>query len=160
MRVLIVYAGRTGTTEKAAKILAQYFENASLRNLMETDANPDRDYDAVLIRSSVRNGLIEPKIRKWLVKHEKNLSGMRKGVFLCHAFMTESHEIIARNFPDEFIRDCEAIDSFGGEVDYSKLKLSERIALKSLFRKHPETESMVPCLVTDAIAAFAQKMKI
>lgn len=160
MRVLIVYAGRTGTTEKAARMLADCFEDASLRNLMETDANPDRAYDAVIIGSSVRNGQIEPKIRKWLVKNEAYLTGVRKGVFLCNAFMTESHTIIENNFPDAFIRDCEAVDSFGGELRYSRMKLADRIALKRLVRQHPETRTMVPCLITDAITEFAEKMKI
>jgi len=160
MRVLIVYAGRTGTTEKAAHMLADCFDDASLRNLMETDANPDRAYDAVIIGSSVRNGLIEPKVRKWLVRNEAYLTGVRKGVFLCHAFMTESHKIIEENYPDAFIRDCEAIDSFGGELHYERMKISDRMALKRLVRMHPETRTMVPCLVTDYITEFAEKMKI
>ncbi len=160
MRVLIVYAGRTGTTEKAARLLADCFEDPCLRNLRETDANPDRGYDAVIIGSSVRNGQIEPKIRKWLVKHENYLKGVRKGVFLCHAFMTESHDIIENNFPDAFIRDCEAIDSFGGELNYDRLGLSERMALQRQAKKHPEIRNMVPCLITDSITAFAEKMRI
>ena len=139
-------------------MLADCFDDASLRNLMETDANPDRAYDAVIIGSSVRNGQIEPKIRKWLVKHEAYLAGMRKGVFLCHAFMTDSHQIIEDNFPDAFIKDCEAIDSFGGELNYDRLKLSERMTLRRLVRRHPETRNMVPCLVTDSIMEFAEKM--
>ena len=70
MRVLIVYAGRTGTTERAAKRLAGEIPHSTLRNLNETGASPERDYDVVVIGSSVRNLEIEPAVRKWLIAHE------------------------------------------------------------------------------------------
>ena len=158
MRVLIAYAGRTGTTGKAARLLADCFGEASLRNLLETDATPER-YDAVVIGSCVRDGKIEPAVRKWLIRNEKTLSGMRKGVFLCNAFMNESQTVIRENFPEEFIEDCVVIDSFGGEVDFSKLRFSEKMALRKQLKHHPEMENMVPCLLTDTIAAFAEKIK-
>ena len=158
MRVLIAYAGRTGTTGKAARLLADCFGEASLRNLMETDATPER-YDAVVIGSCVRSGRIEPCVRKWLIRHEKTLSGMRKGVFLCNAFMNESQTVIRENFPEEFLQECVAVDSFGGEIDFSKLGFSDRITLRMQMKRHPELKNLVPCLMTDTIVTFAEKIK-
>lgn len=158
MRVLIVYAGRTGTTERAAKRLAAEIPHCTLRNLNETGASPERDYDVVVIGSAVRNLEIEPAVRKWLVTHERTLEGMKKAVFLCNAFLTDLPEIVSKNFPKPFLDECLAVDSFGGELPYERLGFSDRRTLKKLEKKHPETQVMVPCLLTDAIDTFAEKV--
>ena len=162
MQVLIAYAGKNGTTKKAAQLLAKEFEGATIRNLHEKVRAEAMRYDAVIIGSSVYRGLIDPTVRRWLIQNEKLLRGKRKGIFLCNAFLDETPDIIAANFPPALIDDCVACTSFGGEIPTSGLSFSDRMWLASHTRKRNRknkgTEDVVPCLMTDAIKTFADEI--
>lgn len=55
MKVLIAYAGKTGTTQRAVKLLSEQFSNVVLRDLTVGRPNPE-DYDAVIVGGSIRMG--------------------------------------------------------------------------------------------------------
>ena len=162
MRVLIVYAGRTGTCEKAARLLREAFgSGASLRDLRTEKAFPER-YDAVVAGSAVRSGQIEPAVRSWLMKNEKALREKKCGIFICNAFMEESASILRNNFPKAFLEECVAVESFGGEIHMEKLGFSDRMKLMSQMKRRRRIagdSSLIPCLLPDTIRDFAAQMQ-
>ena len=58
MKILIVYATRTGTAAKAAALLAEYFDGAAV--LISNKLPDPEGYDAVIFGSGIRNGGILP----------------------------------------------------------------------------------------------------
>lgn len=159
MRILIAYAGRTGTTEKAARMLAAYFEDADLRDLRRDHPIPSK-YDAVVVGSCVRSGKIEPAVRKFLIRHERELDEKKVGIFICNAFLDQVPSIIEKNFPELLVEQCVSVDSFGGEVDYSKLGFFEKLEANMSLKRLKEQGSVVlPCLLTDRIKVFADKIR-
>ncbi len=162
MHVLIAYAGRMGTTAKAARLLADHFdEGATLRNLHDRIRADAQRYEAIVIGSAVYRGKIDQDVRKWLIQNEKALQGKKKGIFLCNAFVEETPEIIAANFPPALLDDCEVVMSFGGEIPKSGLTASDRSWIERRLKKRSKTsrEDYMPCLQVDAIAAFAAQIQ-
>ena len=161
MHVLIAYAGKMGTTAKAARLLADHFdEGATLRNLHDRIRADANRYEAVVIGTAVYRGKIDPDVRKWLIQNEKALQGKRKGIFLCNAFVEETPEIIAANFPAALLDDCSAVMSFGGEIPESGLTASDRSWIEKRMKKRQKSGAdYMPCLQVDAIAAFAAQLQ-
>ena len=160
MRVLIVYAGRTGTTRKAAEWLAELVPGAVLRDLSESDPNPER-YDAVAVGCGIYRGLIPVCVRKWLIRNEEALLGIPTGLFICNAFLDEAPAIFARNFPQALLDSCVVIDSFGGEFHPELLGAIDRRYLQSKMRKHNKMTGHAetpPALSLENIIVFAKKL--
>ncbi|MGI6019860.1 MAG: flavodoxin domain-containing protein [Lachnospiraceae bacterium] len=158
-RVLILFSTRTGTTEKAAMLLAQYFKDADVRNIKNGRVTPER-YDIVIVGSYVRNGMVDPDVRSWLIKNEKALYRKSLSFFFCNAFIERAPSIMTENFPEAFIEECVCIDSFGGEINTGKLNFLEKLQLNSVMRKRKgRSRQMIPCLMTDRIEVFANTVK-
>ena len=160
-RVLIAYAGKRGTTERAAHFLASCFENASVRDLKKTDASPER-YDAVIVGSAVYRGAIEPQARSFLVRYENTLLGVPLGIFLCHAFAYEAPDLFRDNFPESLLESCVTYDSFGGTYDLSQMGVRERMWMNRHLRARSRQrgrEDLLTGLSDSSIRAFAERMK-
>ena len=159
MRYLIAYAGRSGTTQKAAHLLGEYFEDVDIKDLTRDYPNPSK-YDAVIVGSSIRRGRIENAARKFLIKHENVLSDKKLGLYICNVFLDQVPVIFEKNFPKQLLAECVCVDSFGGEVNYENLGLFERMAADFFLKNLKEQESVVlPCLMTDRIRIFSENMK-
>ena len=160
-RVLIVYAGRCGTTERAALLLASHFENASVRDLTKTDASPER-YDAVIAGSAVYRGLIEPAVRSFLIRYEKTLGSRPLGLFLCHAFTDEAPDIFRENFPQELLSSCVTYDSFGGSFDLASLGFRDRRWMNKHLKERSRlrgSENMLLGLSESSVRIFAERFQ-
>ena len=158
MRYLIAYAGRSGTTEKVARLLGEHFTDVDIKDLTRDYPNPAK-YDTIIVGSSIRRGKIENAVRKFLIKHENVLSEKRLGLFICNDFLDQVPTILEKNFPAQLLEECVCVDSFGGEVDSEKLGFFERMIANVALKKLKEQESiMLPCLLTDRIDIFADKV--
>ena len=62
LKVLIAYASKTGSAEKAAKLLGEHFADVTLRDLTVGSPNP-KDYDAVIVGGSIRMGTLHKDAR-------------------------------------------------------------------------------------------------
>ena len=84
MKVLIVYATRTGTTERAARMLAGHFPGAHLCDLREENPDPS-GYDIILFGSGIYFGRILKPLKIWLNEYWEVIRPKIKGVFICNA---------------------------------------------------------------------------
>ena len=130
MRVLIVYATRTGSAAKAAELLAGYFSDARVSNLENENPNPN-GYDVVIFGSGIRALIDEaPKILR------DNFS-----------LQLRNSSIVVESLGGEF--DPEKLS----QKDRLMLKLKKKELLGR------QIKSFVPCLLTDRIEAFAGEIK-
>lgn len=158
MRCLIAYAGRSGSTKKAARMLAAYFKDVDVKDLNLVSPDPGR-YEVVIVGSCIRMGKIEQAARAYLMKNERALGERKLGLFICNGLLGEVPDIIERNFPKALLDECVCVDSFGGEVDFERLGFFERkIAGAALKRYGGAGNAMQPCILTDRIKVFAEKI--
>lgn len=158
MKILIVYATRTGTAAKAAALLAEYFDGAAVFDLSNKLPDPE-GYDAVIFGSGIRNGRILPPLRKWLSRYWKKIAPVTKGVFICNAVLDESPEIMKENFSLELRNSSAAVDSFGGELNPRKLRSRELIFMNPAVRKLAagDSQEFVPCLLPGQNRTFCRR---
>ena len=150
MRVLIVYATRTGSAAKAAELLAGYFSDARVSNLENENPNPN-GYDVVIFGSGIRFGRILPPLERWLDQYWDRIRPMSKGVYICNALIDEAPKILRDNFSLQLRNSSIVVESLGGDRLMLKLKKKELLGR--------QIKSFVPCLLTDRIEAFAGEIK-
>ncbi len=69
MQTLIVYASKTGTTEKCARILGQNLKDTTIINLTATQNEDINKYDLIIIGSPIRMGMIHKKVKEFISKN-------------------------------------------------------------------------------------------
>lgn len=160
MKVLIAYASKTGSAEKAAKLLGEHFADVTLRDLTVGSPNP-KDYDAIIVGGSIRMGTLHKATRKWLIDNWDVIKTKKFGCFICNGFIDQAPQLIEQNFSEELIRLAVCVDSFGGEMDQNRLRGMDRFVAKNVIRSMNGKGRMdfVPCILTDRIQLFAEKFK-
>lgn len=160
LKVLIAYASKTGTAEKAAKLLGEHFADVTLRDLTVGRPNP-KDYDAVIVGGSIRMGTLHKAARIWLIENWDVIKAKKFGCFICNGFIDQAPQLIEQNFSQELINLAVCVDSFGGEMDLEKLRGLDRFVAKNVMKSMSSKGSMdfVPCILTDRIQLFAEKFK-
>lgn len=157
MRILIAYASKSGTTEKAAKLLSRRFNDVTLRDLTVGSPNPD-PYDAVIVGSSIRMGSLHKDARKWLEDNWDVIKTKKFGCFICNGFVDQVPQLLQQNFSQEFLDKAVCVESFGGELDEKKLRGIDLIITKLVMRANQVgTDTFVPCIRTDRIEVMADK---
>ena len=69
MKTLIIYASKTGTTEKCAGILGQNLKNSTIINLATIQNESIDKYDLIIIGSPIRMGMIDKRVKKFISKN-------------------------------------------------------------------------------------------
>ena len=161
MKVLIAYAGKTGTTARAAHLLAKHFDDAVITDLAKETPDPTR-FDVVIIGSAIRFGMVMKPVRLWLTKNWDTLKGQKKALFICNGFIEQAPQILKDNYSLELRNSSIIVDSFGGEMDPSKLGGMDRFFVRMVINKmraNKGGKDFVPVLRTDRIKSFAETVK-
>ena len=72
LKTLIVYATKTGITEKCAKTINKKIQDSTLVNIQKEKVDM-RDYDFIIVGSPIRMGMIDKKIKAFLQKNRQYL---------------------------------------------------------------------------------------
>ena len=129
MKTLIVYATNSGTTEKCAKILDKGLDNTTVINIL--DPNPDLShYDLIIIGSNIKFGKINKNIKQFIYENYKTLKSKRTAYFISCGFIKNAEEHFKNNFPQELLDSSITYDTFGGELDLSKLQGFDKFIAK------------------------------
>ena len=156
MKILIVYAGKTGTTEKCANLLAKKLDNVTIVNLLEQNPNVN-DYDVIIVGSNIRFGKIHKKVSKFLHKWYSELLLKNAAYFVCCAFVDKAEDHFKINFQDVILSTAVTYDTFGGEMDLSKQKGFDKFIVK-MVSKTKDGQKEVKIL-EDRIESFAREVK-
>jgi len=129
MRTLIIYASKTGTTEKCARNLQSRIGNASVVNILEQKIDLS-SFDLVIFGSPIRMGKINKKIKKFIDKNKVLLKTKKTAYFICCGFVDDYRKYFANNIPKELLESAIIYDNFGGELDSRNQKGIDKIIVK------------------------------
>lgn len=161
MDVLIAYAGKTGTTKKAAELLAKQFPRVTVVDLDKETPDPRR-YEVVIVGSAIRIGRLMKPAKEYLINNWEVLQTKKLAVFICNAYLEQSEKILRENFSVEFRNQCLAVDTFGGEFHADRCKGFDKVFAKAYLnylRKGQVGNTVQPVLMTDRIKIFGQNVR-
>jgi menaquinone-dependent protoporphyrinogen oxidase len=129
MNILLVYAGKTGTTKKCAKIVGEKLENITIVDLTESDVNI-ANYDLIIIGASIRIGMMHSKVKKFIKNNMDVLKTKKIAFYVCCGTVENTKQYFETNLPKELLDSAIICDSFGGELDINKQKGLDKFIVK------------------------------
>jgi menaquinone-dependent protoporphyrinogen oxidase len=156
MKTLIAYSTTLGCTEQCASRLKE-------------DLGPDVDlfrisrrrkinldlYHTVIIGGSIHEGLIQRSVMKFCETYIDRLMKIEVGLFICCVEPGEDEkELLKRTFPEKLLNHSLASGYFGGELNFKKMNLLQKI----MTRKKARLEE-IPDVDFDRILTFAEKLQ-
>jgi menaquinone-dependent protoporphyrinogen oxidase len=139
-KVLIVYAGRAGSTGEVAKVIGQTLSDAGASADVRSvsDENDLSNYKAVIVGSAISVGRWLPEAVNFVKKHRDELSRMPAAYFVvCSTMKDDTPEnrkkVLAYLDPVRKVApNIEPVDTglFAGVVDFSKLSFMDKSMLK------------------------------
>ncbi|MFP4487682.1 MAG: flavodoxin domain-containing protein [Bacteroidales bacterium] len=156
-KILIIYQTRYGTTSKATDYLVSKLENAEITiNNLRKEKMPDlSSFDKIIIGGSIRAGMIQPGIKKFIRKNLDLLLSVPAGLYLC--CMEEDDKRIKQfndSFPEQLREHATATGFFGGEFNFDRLNFLE----KKIVSKAAGIEESVSKIDYPAIDKFAEQI--
>ena len=156
MKILIVYATKTGTTQKCAEILRQQLENTTLVNL-KTKEQEIAEYDCIIIGSPIRIGMIDKSVKQFITKNKELLRTKKVAYFICCGFNDNWKQYYESNIPKELLEEAVTYESFGGELDITKQKGFDKFVV-NMVTKNMEQDRETKIL-EENIEEFIKKIK-
>lgn len=156
MKTLIAFAGKYGSTKKAAHLLKDELSGeVSLVNLAEENPPSLDAFDRIIIGGSIYAGLIRPEVRKFCRENLAVLTGKKLGLFVCCGLENKAEEQIKAVFPRDILSQAAVTGYFGYEVKYEKMSLIDRIIMR-LVSGQKENQF---CLREENIKKFAAEFE-
>ncbi len=168
MRVLVAYTTKNGASYKCAEMLKnrlQSFCDVDVVNLIE-QTPAITGYDAVVAGGSIRMGLLNKKLRKFLRDNCAALSSLPCAVFICCGFTDNYADYVETQLPKELVCSLGTFN-FGGELKPEKLHGFDRFMVKHMrssikfadIEDGPHDERPLPELVPENIDLLAGKIR-
>lgn len=163
MKILIAYAGKSGTCARAAQDLAALLPQFEV-TVADLTGNtvPPLGFDYVLLGGAVRYGKPHRAVRKYARKYENMLEHLPYSLFLCCAYPDFLETFAGRGFPAGVLENAENLLYFGGELDPSAQKGWERLIVRSMRTAITEDEDgdgVLPGYLPEHVRLFAEKLR-
>ena len=154
MKILIAYAGKSGTTAKCAKLLAEKLPGAVVADLCETTPGPT-DYDTVVIGGCIRMGQLHKRAKQYIVQHENILSQKQAAYFICCGFPANKDQLFSSNIPAVLLKKAVTVQCFGGEMQLDRLHGLDKLIAKMVTKSTVDQKNAPPSLQYDRIDEMA-----
>lgn len=141
MKTLIIYASKTGTTEKCAKKIKTQLKDATVMNIYTQNEDMNK-YDLIVIGSPIRIGMIDKKIKSFLTKNKENLKSKKIAYFICCGFNENWKTYYKQNIPKDLLDNAITYDTFGGEMDLLKQKGFDKLITKMVSKNMDESREI------------------
>ena len=133
MKILILYASRSGVTQRCAEQLAKQLEvryEVVVQDVQESAVLPlPTDFDVVVLGSSVRYGKVNKIVKKYIKQFVDQLNDMPCAVFLCCGFPRNFEDYVDAQIPKSL--HCSlGFHSFGGELKPQNCKGFDKFVVK------------------------------
>lgn len=151
MKILIAYAGKTGTTQKCAELLAQSLPEAVVINLEKEEPEPLDQYDGIVIGGSIRMGRLNRQVGKFIDSHYEELMLMRIAFFICCGMPQASSKYFSENFSAAMLNHAVEYQCFGGELALEKVHGWERMVVKMALKAIEKDPDMKMGILVDNI---------
>lgn len=129
MNILIIYSTKYGYTKKCVDYMKANLEgNVDVCNVKDNKVKDLSNYDWIIIGGSIYIGRTKSALRKFCIKYLDILKTKKIGLFItCLLENEEALNQIINSFPKELYDHAIAIDYFGGEIIYKKLRLFDKL---------------------------------
>jgi menaquinone-dependent protoporphyrinogen oxidase len=133
-RILVTYAGRTGSTAEVAKIISEVLTSrgftAYLKPVKEKPSV--ESYRAVIMGSAIRMGRWLPEMLEFIKANQEALQRIPTAIFTVHMFNTgtdQSSRAARRAYTLPVWEMLTPVDEafFAGKMDPAKLSLADRV---------------------------------
>lgn len=141
MKALIIYASKTGTTEKCAKKIKTQLKDTTIMNIYTQNEDMNK-YDLIVIGSPIRIGMIDKKIKNFLTKNKENLKSKKTAYFICCGFNENWKTYYEQNIPKDLLDSAITYDTFGGEMDLQKQKGFDKLITKMVSKNIDESREI------------------
>ena len=168
MKILIIYATKTGSSKEAAEMLADNMKKHAEITLLNINDNPPvpDGFDAVVIGGSIRFGKLNSKLKKYIKKYKDVISSMASALFICCGIAKDFEDYVTMQIPRNL--NCSfGIHYFGGHLKPDRAKgIFDKILIKtmreSILMQDPDTSDYyrheLPELMPDTIRALAERI--
>ena len=129
MKTLIIYASKTGTTEKCAEEINRQLKDSKMVNILNKTEDIN-EYDLIIVGTPIRMGMIDKKIKKFLINNIENLKSKKVAYFICCGFNENWKSYYEQNIPKDLLDTAIIYDTFGGEMDIQKQKGFDKFITK------------------------------
>ena len=133
MKNLIIYASKTGTTEKCAKEINRQLKDSKMVNILNKTEDINR-YDLIIVGTPIRMGMIDKKIGKFLINNIETLKSKKVAYFICCGFNENWKSYYEQNIPKDLLDTAIIYDTFGGEMDIQKQKGFDKFITKMVIK--------------------------
>jgi menaquinone-dependent protoporphyrinogen oxidase len=156
MKTLIAYSTTLGCTEQCASRLKEDLgEDVDMYRISRRRKINFEQYGTVIIGGSIHEGMIQRAVRKFCEDNLKELLKVEVGLFICCVDPGENEdELLKTVFPKPLLDHALAKSYFGGELNFKKMNLMQKI----MTRKKQRLEVM-PEIDFDSILAFAERLQ-
>lgn len=156
MKTLIAYSTTLGCTEQcASKLKEDLGPDVDLYRISRRRKINFEQYATVIIGGSIHEGMIQYAVRKFCEENLPVLLKLEVGLFICCVDPGENeNELLKMVYPEELLNHALAKSYFGGELNFKKMNLMQKI----MTRKKERLEVM-PEIDFDRIISFAEKLQ-
>jgi menaquinone-dependent protoporphyrinogen oxidase len=156
MKTLIAYSTTLGCTEQCvAKLKEDLGPDVDLYRISRRRKINFSQYSTVIIGGSIHEGMIQRAVRKFCEENLPDLLKVEVGLFICCVDPGENEsELLKEVFPEKLLESALATSYFGGELNFRKMNLMQKI----MTRKKDRLEVM-PDIDFDSILAFAERLQ-
>ncbi|MBE6754767.1 MAG: hypothetical protein E7559_10550 [Ruminococcaceae bacterium] len=160
MKIIILHAGKTGTTEKCAGLLAAELcknENVECEVYPVLRAPASLSgYDAIVLGSAVRMGMFHKDMSSFIKNNAAMLLRSPAAYYCCCGFPDRAEEFFEAGLGHALRSHALAAACFGGEMDLSKQKGFEKLIVRMVGTQFKDKPA--PAIDEAAIAQFAEKL--
>jgi menaquinone-dependent protoporphyrinogen IX oxidase len=167
IKVLIAYAGKTGTTKTCVEILKGHLKGLAVTDVDLTHADADpAEFDYAIVGGSVRFAKPHKALLSFLQKHGDALKSVPHGLFLCCGFGHDFEEYSERYFSHELRESAFSVLSFGGSLKLKNASIFEKILLHMIRSHIVESEiddgeytPTLPGILPENISMMASRLR-
>lgn len=163
MNILIAYASKSGTCQKAAELLKEQLPNhaVTLADLEKTTPVAG-DFDYIVLGGPIRINKAHKALRRFLKAHADEVAARPHALFLCCAFAEQFENYLERTFPAPLLESAEAAVYFGGELDPAKQRGLDKLLtrmLRSSILESEEDDAMLPGFLPEHVRLLADRLR-
>lgn len=167
MKTLVVYASKHGCAEKCVNLLKNKLHGEVVTANAAMEAVPDvATFDSVIIGGSIYAGRIQKEIKEFCTKNLDLLKQKKVGLFICGMLKGDkAQEQLKGSFPAELVAASDAMECFGGEVQFHKMNFMEKLIMKMVSKADKSIPAMdkntnISDISEENIERLAQRINI
>ena len=156
MKTLIAYSTTLGCTEQCATKLKEGLgEGVEMSRISRRRKYHFDKFETVIIGGSIHEGMIQRSVKRFCETYLDELLAKNIGLFVC-CVDPDSNEkaLIESSFPEKLVEHALANGFFGGELNFKKMNLLQKIMTRKAARLQKEPEIDVA-----RILLFADQMQ-